>query len=191
MPELPDAKRARFQEQYGLSEYDARVLADTRARSDFFEDAVALGGGSTQRAKAVANWVNGDFARLLNAAKHGHRRREGHAADARGPDRPAGEGHDLRQDREGRLRADVRARGRDAEAHRRGAGARARSSPTTRSRRRSTPSIDANPKAVQDYRGGKEEAIKFLVGQVMKETQGRARPEVVTEFLKQKLNERP
>jgi aspartyl-tRNA(Asn)/glutamyl-tRNA(Gln) amidotransferase subunit B len=48
--------------------------------------------------------------------------------------------------------------------------------------------IAANPKPVADYRGGKEEAIKFLVGQVMRETRGRARPEVVTELLKKKLD---
>src|SRR5438128_7325975 len=68
MPELPDAKRARFQEQYGPSESDAHVLADTRARADFFEETVALFGGSAQRTKTVANWLNGDFAGLLSAA---------------------------------------------------------------------------------------------------------------------------
>jgi len=52
-------------------------------------------------------------------------------------------------------------------------------------------SIAGNPKAAQDYRGGKEEAIKFLVGQVMKETRGRARPEDVTAILKEKLNKEP
>ena len=51
--------------------------------------------------------------------------------------------------------------------------------------------IVGNPKAVQDYRGGKEEAIKFLVGHVMKETRGRARPEDVTSILKEKLNKGP
>jgi len=51
--------------------------------------------------------------------------------------------------------------------------------------------IAGNPKAAQDYRGGKEEAIKFLVGQVMKETRGRARPEDVTAILKEKLNKGP
>jgi aspartyl-tRNA(Asn)/glutamyl-tRNA(Gln) amidotransferase subunit B len=51
--------------------------------------------------------------------------------------------------------------------------------------------IAANAKAAQDYRSGKEEAIKFLVGQVMKETRGRARPEDVTSILKEKLNKRP
>ena len=48
--------------------------------------------------------------------------------------------------------------------------------------------IAANPKAVADYRGGKAEAIKFLIGQVMKETRGRARPDAVTAILKEKLN---
>jgi aspartyl-tRNA(Asn)/glutamyl-tRNA(Gln) amidotransferase subunit B len=51
--------------------------------------------------------------------------------------------------------------------------------------------IAGNAKAVQDYRSGKEEAIKFLVGQVMKETRGRARPEDATSILKEKLNKRP
>ena len=51
--------------------------------------------------------------------------------------------------------------------------------------------IANNAKAVEDYRGGKEEAIKFLVGQVMRETRGRASPDVVTELLKEKLAEKP
>jgi aspartyl-tRNA(Asn)/glutamyl-tRNA(Gln) amidotransferase subunit B len=51
--------------------------------------------------------------------------------------------------------------------------------------------IAANPKPVADYRGGKEEAIKFLVGQVMRETRGRVKPEVVTQLLKKKLDTRP
>ena len=51
--------------------------------------------------------------------------------------------------------------------------------------------IQDNPKAVDDYRGGKEEAIKFLVGQVMRETRGRAKPEVITEILREKLGAGP
>ncbi|MEK7247662.1 MAG: Asp-tRNA(Asn)/Glu-tRNA(Gln) amidotransferase GatCAB subunit B, partial [Chloroflexota bacterium] len=51
--------------------------------------------------------------------------------------------------------------------------------------------IANNPKAVEDYRGGKEEAIKFLVGQVMKETRGRAKPDAVTEILKERLSRGP
>jgi aspartyl-tRNA(Asn)/glutamyl-tRNA(Gln) amidotransferase subunit B len=51
--------------------------------------------------------------------------------------------------------------------------------------------IQDNRKAVDDYRGGKEEAIKFLVGQVMRETRGRAKPEVITQVLREKLGARP
>jgi len=51
--------------------------------------------------------------------------------------------------------------------------------------------IRDNPKPVEDYRRGKEEAIKFLVGQVMRETRGRARPDVVLQTLKEKLHAAP
>lgn len=64
MPELPRAARERFMRQYGLSSYDANQLTTTREIGRFFEAAVAHCGD----AKAVANWMMGDFARLLNAA---------------------------------------------------------------------------------------------------------------------------
>ncbi len=63
MPELPDAARARFVEQYGIPVYDAEVLTQTRASAGFFEVAAQLSGDS----KAVSNWMMGEFARLLNA----------------------------------------------------------------------------------------------------------------------------
>jgi aspartyl-tRNA(Asn)/glutamyl-tRNA(Gln) amidotransferase subunit B len=64
MPELPDAARARFVEHYGLPEYDAAVLTQTRASADFFEEAASQCGDP----KAVSNWMMSEFARLLNAA---------------------------------------------------------------------------------------------------------------------------
>jgi aspartyl-tRNA(Asn)/glutamyl-tRNA(Gln) amidotransferase subunit B len=51
--------------------------------------------------------------------------------------------------------------------------------------------IQSNPKPVEDYRRGKDEAIKFLVGQVMRETRGRAKPDMVTEILREKLGKGP
>ena len=63
MPELPDAARRRFVEEFGLPEYDADVLTQTRASAEFFESAAALSGD----AKAASNWMMGEFARLLNA----------------------------------------------------------------------------------------------------------------------------
>jgi len=186
MPELPDAKRARFAQQYALSEYDARVLAETRSRSDFFEETVAALGGDAGHAKSVANWVNGDFARLLNAAGieiadsqvtpaslaalialHDAGTVSGKTAKdvfeqmfntARHPDQIVEEQGLVQIDSTDEVAAAVDL------------------------------VIANNPKPVEDYRGGKEEAVKFLVGQVMRETKGRARPEIALEQLKQKLN---
>ena len=63
LPELPVRRRLRFQEQFGLGDYDAAVLTDDRAMADYFEECVAAGSAS---AKAVANWVINDVQRVLN-----------------------------------------------------------------------------------------------------------------------------
>ncbi len=189
MPELPDAKRARFAQQYGLSEYDAHVLADTRARADFFEETVALAGGSPQRAKAVANWVNGDFARLLNAAGM-------EAQDSPVSPQMLSDLIGLQESGSisGKTAKDVFQQmfntGRDPKqlVEEQGLGQIEAGDEVAAA---ADAAIAGNPKAVADYRGGKEEAIKFLVGQVMKETRGRARPEDVTAILKEKLDKGP
>ncbi|MFT7319924.1 Asp-tRNA(Asn)/Glu-tRNA(Gln) amidotransferase subunit GatB, partial [Congregibacter sp.] len=63
LPELPQARRARFEEAYGLSEYDAGVLTDERAVADYFELTAAASGD----AKLAANWIQGDLLAALNA----------------------------------------------------------------------------------------------------------------------------
>ena len=187
MPELPDAKHERFIEEYALSDYDTRILVENRARADFFEQAVAISGADrTAKAKAIANWMNGDFARLLHAT---HTEIEDSNID---PEKLSTlvaliddgtiSGKTAKDVFEtmfetGKTPADIVKE----------AGLTQISD---------TGEIDAavdaviagNPKPVADYRGGKEEAIKFLVGQVMRETKGRARPEVVTDLLRRKLD---
>jgi aspartyl-tRNA(Asn)/glutamyl-tRNA(Gln) amidotransferase subunit B len=66
LPELPDAKKARFMAEYGLSAYDAAILVAERETADFFESA-AKHGGVRRDAKAVANWLMGDLAAQANA----------------------------------------------------------------------------------------------------------------------------
>jgi aspartyl-tRNA(Asn)/glutamyl-tRNA(Gln) amidotransferase subunit B len=189
MPELPDAKRRRFQEQYALSGYDAHVLADTRARADFFEDTVALGGGSAQRAKTVANWVNGDFARLLNAAGV-------EIQDSKVTPQSLSALIDMQEQGaiSGKTAKDVFEQmfktGNEPGAIVKEQGLGQIES-TGEVEAAADTAIANNPKAVQDYRGGKEEAIKFLVGQVMRETRGRARPDAITAILKEKLSRGP
>ena len=189
MPELPDAKRGRFQEQYGLSEYDARVLANTRARADFFEGTVALLGGSPQRAKTVANWVNGHFAGLLSTAGV-------EVQNSAVSPRMLADLIGLLESGaiSGKTAKDVFEQmfktGRDPKylVEEQGLGQIEAGDDVVAA---ADAAIAGNAKAAQDYRSGKEEAIKFLVGQVMKETRGRARPEDVTSILKEKLNKTP
>ncbi len=70
LPELPDARRDRFMSQYNLSGYDANLLTVSRAMADYFEACLKLlpaGTGAEKKAKTVANWLLGEFTRLLNA----------------------------------------------------------------------------------------------------------------------------
>jgi aspartyl-tRNA(Asn)/glutamyl-tRNA(Gln) amidotransferase subunit B len=67
LPELPDAKKARLQSQYGLTAYDAQVLITEQARADFYEAAVASGKEGGRDAKLTANWVTNDLAARLTA----------------------------------------------------------------------------------------------------------------------------
>ena len=190
MPELPDARHARFVEQFGLSDYDTRILVENRARADFFEQAVSAGNGeATTRAKLIANWMNGDLARLLNAS---HTEIDDSPVT---PERLSGlldlvdagtiSGKTAKDVFEqmfetGNSAADI------VEA-----SGLTQISDTSEVDGAVCGVIAANPKPVADYRGGKEEAIKFLVGQVMRETRGRVKPEVVTQLLKKKLDTRP
>jgi aspartyl-tRNA(Asn)/glutamyl-tRNA(Gln) amidotransferase subunit B len=162
-------------------------LADTRTRADFFEDAVARGGGSAQRAKTVANWVNGDFARLLNAAGTD-------IQDSKVTPESLSGLIDLQESGtiSGKTAKDVFEQmfetGADPGAivQEQGLGQIESAGEVEAA---ADKAISDNRKAVQDYRSGKEEAIKFLVGQVMKETRGRAKPDAITTILKEKLSE--
>ena len=190
MPELPDAKERRFQEQYGLSAYDAEVLAETRARSDFFETTVALTSGDrTARAKAAANWINGEFARLLNADN-------ADIEDSKVTPELLSELLDLLDAGtiSGKTAKDVFEQvyqtGRSPKQIVQEAGLTQITSGDEVAL--SVVKVIAdNPKPVEDYWAGKESALQFLMGQVMRETKGRARPDIITRLLKEKLHGGP
>ena len=96
LPELPDQKRTRFSDSYGLSDYDAATLVQSRAMADYFEQVVEVSGD----AKLSANWVMGELSRLLNQHDTAI---ENCPISARGPRSadPAHQGqHHFRQDRQ-------------------------------------------------------------------------------------------
>jgi aspartyl-tRNA(Asn)/glutamyl-tRNA(Gln) amidotransferase subunit B len=189
LPELPDARKARFVEAYGLSDYDAGVLTDARGDADYFEQAVAAAQGRGVAAKDVANWVTGELFRLLKET--------GEALEAvagRFPPAYIGEVQDLLNKatitrtsakevfeasfRQGQPPSEVvAARGLAVIGAGDQLAAMARAA------------IEANPKVAADYRAGKTSAIKFLMGQVMKATKGQANPQAVEAALAEELKQ--
>jgi len=181
MPELPARKRARFLQEYGLSPYDADVLTATRATAAYFETAARVSGNP----KMAANWVMGDLMALLKAegkemtespvpAEHlgelikliGANQLSGKLAKEIFPKMfSTGESPDVIIKREGLRQI----------------------SDSGALEKVIAEVIAANPRQVEQYRGGKAAVINFLVGQAMKATRGQANVALVTELFKQKL----
>src|SRR5947209_6174848 len=180
MPELPDARRKRFMEQYELAFNDASLLTRERALADFYERAA-----SASNPRGAANWLKGELLRGLDAA--------GLAADA-SPVSPEELGALVRAIDEGRISGN---QGKDvlAEMFRTGKGASqvieeqglAQASDAGEIERIITDVLAANPQQLASYRAGKGALFGFFVGQVMKASKGKANPKVVNELLKEKL----
>jgi aspartyl-tRNA(Asn)/glutamyl-tRNA(Gln) amidotransferase subunit B len=184
LPELPDAKKARLQSQYGLSAYDAGVLITEQARADFYEAAVRGGKSGGRDAKLTANWVTNDLAARLTAGGHDI------AASPIPPDAIA---ELVQLIEEGvissKIAKDVFERmwagdGRPGEIVEK-AGLK-QVSDTGALESVIDKLIAANPDqaaAVKD----RPQAIGWFVGQVMKETGGKANPATVNQLLRAKL----
>jgi aspartyl-tRNA(Asn)/glutamyl-tRNA(Gln) amidotransferase subunit B len=180
LPELPDAKKARFIEEYKLSPYDAGVLVAERASAEFFE-AVAKG----RDAKQAANWVMGDLFGALNRLGLDIERSPVSAA-------ALGELIDLIGDGtvSGRLAKDVFAamveEGKGAATIVEEKGLR-QVTDTGAIERAIDAVMAAQADKVAEYRSGKDKLFGFFVGQVMKATQGKANPGVLNDLLRRKL----
>ncbi|BCV25423.1 MAG TPA: Asp-tRNA(Asn)/Glu-tRNA(Gln) amidotransferase subunit GatB [Firmicutes bacterium] len=182
LPELPDARRARFMREYGLPAYDAEVLTASRSLADFYDECVRL----LPDPKAVSNWLMSEALRLLNA--------EGKDI-AETPLTPQHLAKLLTLVKKGTISGKI-AKDVFEELFKTGAD------PEEIVKQRGLVQISdegelggivdqviaANPAVVADYRGGKEKALTFLVGQVMKATRGKANPAVVNKLLKEKLS---
>jgi aspartyl-tRNA(Asn)/glutamyl-tRNA(Gln) amidotransferase subunit B len=183
LPELPDAKRERFELEHGLSAYDAGVLTASREMADYYETVVRELGGD---AKVAANWVTGDLSAALN--------RDGTeiAASRVGASQLAGL---LKRIRSGKIS------GKQAKDVFEGMWAGEGDADEIIAKRGMSQisddavivqyveaSLSANPKQVEQYRAGKTALLGFFVGDVMKRSQGKANPQQVNFFLKQKLD---
>ena len=194
LPELAPQRKARFQTDYELSEYDAALLTGTRATADYFEAALALRDGDDNDAgdrpaiaKEVANWMLGDLSRLLN---------QNHCDIADSPVAPPGLAELLGLIADGTLSTSL-AKGVLEEMYATGNRADAivaeqglaQISDTGAIEAAVAEAIAANPKAVADYRSGKENAARFLMGQVMRLTKGQAQPELALRLVQDALTQ--
>jgi aspartyl-tRNA(Asn)/glutamyl-tRNA(Gln) amidotransferase subunit B len=181
MPELPASRRKRFIEDYGLREYDAEVLTATRAMSEYFEKVVASSGD----ARAAANWVMGDLSALL---KQEGKEIEDSPMSAENLGQLIGliAGGKLT----GKLAKDIfpkmAAANETAQAIMQREGLESISDEGALGKIIDEV-IAANSKQVEQYKGGKQQVIGFLVGQVMKASRGQADPAVVNRMFKEKL----
>jgi len=188
MPELPVARRARFEEALGLSEYDARILTGSRQIADYFEDVVAEIG--QQDAKMAGNWVMGDLLGALNKD------------DTDIIDSPisakqlAGMLKRIKDDTlSGKLAKKVfsalyeREGGDDDDAADKIIKDKGLKQETDTGAIKAMVEevIVKNEAMVEEYRGGKEKAFNGLVGQVMKASRGSANPQQVNQILKELL----
>ncbi|MGB6624570.1 MAG: Asp-tRNA(Asn)/Glu-tRNA(Gln) amidotransferase subunit GatB, partial [Candidatus Acidiferrales bacterium] len=184
MPELPDAKRARFLKEYGVTAYDAGVLTETRDRADYFEAVVRAGAP----AKLAANWIQTELLRRLNDAGKDI---------SESPVSPQALADLLRRVESSEITGAIGKRvfakmfetGNSAS----GVIAAEELAPITDNdsvEKICREVIAKSPENVAKYRAGNEGVFKFFVGQVMRETRGRANPQAVNEILKRLLQQR-
>ena len=181
LPELPESRRKRYLEEFGLSEKDARLLTASKYLSDLFEKAEVI----TGNAKAVANWILSDISRILNEkemepdqipftaeelAKVIQLIEKGTISSAiakkvveelfenpKDPEKIIEEKGWIQISDEGAILAVVQK------------------------------ILEANPQSVADFKAGKDRALGFLVGQAMKETKGKANPQMLNKMFKDEL----
>lgn len=181
LPEMPDARRRRFIEELGLPEYDANLLTLEKQTADYFEAVVRDGAD----AKTASNWMLGEFAKKLNE--------EGLRAD-QAPVQPDRLAELLGLIAKGTISGKIAktvlpemwSSGKTAAAVVKEKGL-VQITDTGALEEIVKKIIAANPQSVADYRAGKKKAIGFLVGQIMKETKGRANPGAVNELLTKNL----
>ncbi len=184
IPELPDARKARYVEEVGLPAYDAHVLTLTKEMSDFFEATVAEGAD----AKLTSNWLMGEVLAYLN-------KQQKELKDVALT--PAGLAKMVQLIEKGTISSKIAKKvfneliekGGDPEEIVKAKGLVQISDEGTL-RKVVTEILDNNEQSIEDFKNGKDRAIGFLVGQIMKATKGQANPPLVNKILLEEINKR-
>ncbi len=181
LPELPEAKRARFVERYALPAYDAGVLTASKPLADYFEAVVKDGAA----AKAASNWIMGELLGALNA--------QGQEIEA-SPIAPAQLAGLLRMLEAGELSGKM---AKDVFGEMFASGADAAAIVEKKGLKQISDAralegivagvVAANPEQAEQFRAGKEKVLGFFVGQVMKQTKGQANPALVNDLVRKIL----
>jgi aspartyl-tRNA(Asn)/glutamyl-tRNA(Gln) amidotransferase subunit B len=181
LPELPIEKKERFVKQFGIPEYDAKIITLTKPSSAYYEDTLKL----FDEPKTVSNWMMGE---LLRELKHDEREID------QCPVTPQHLAEMLSMIKEGTISGKI-AKDVFEEMYRTGEHPEkivrekgwVQILDEEEIERAIERAMKTNPKQVEDYRKGKEKIFGFFVGEVMKQTKGKANPKLVNELLKKKL----
>jgi aspartyl-tRNA(Asn)/glutamyl-tRNA(Gln) amidotransferase subunit B len=184
IPELPDERKKRYVEDLGLPAYDAMVLTLTKEMSDFFQETVEAGAD----AKLASNWLMGEVSAYLNAQQ-----KELEEVKLT----PQGLAGMIDLIEKGTISSKIAKKvfkelvenGGNPEQIVKDKGL-VQISDEGALLKIVTETLDANPQSIEDYKNGKDRAIGFLVGQIMKATKGQANPPLVNKLLLQEIQKR-
>ena len=183
MPEMPGERRARYTNDLGLSEYDAMVLTQTKEMSDFFEATIALGADP----KKAANYLMNDVNSYLNDKQVDLQDTKLTPANLAGMIKLIDDGTISSKMAKKVFKGILD--GQEPAAYAEKNGLVQLSDPA-----KLQPIVDEvlanNQQSIEDYKNGKDRAVGFLVGQIMKQTRGKANPGVVNKLLMKALNEK-
>jgi aspartyl-tRNA(Asn)/glutamyl-tRNA(Gln) amidotransferase subunit B len=182
LPEMPHIKKERYMKEYDLSEYDAELLTSSKYTAAYFEKAEAI----CKNAKAVSNWIMGDFAKMLNEAEQtidqSNITEENLAELIMLIDKGT-----ISSAIAKKVFIEMFETGKNAKVIVEEKGL-VQNSDEGAIKEIVEKIVAANPQSVEDYKAGKDRAIGFLVGQVMKESKGKANPGIVNKLLLEMLS---
>ena len=184
IPELPDARQKRYQEELGLPAYDAHVLTLTKEMSDMFEKTVSLGADP----KLASNYLMVDVNAYLNKVQKELSETKLTAEGLAGMIKLITDGT-ISSKIAKKVFAELIEHGGDAEKIVKEKGL-VQVSDSGQLLAWVNEALDNNPKSIEDYKNGRDRAIGFLVGQIMKASKGQANPQMINKMLLEEIAKR-